>query len=1010
MRKTLLLSIFICFFLVTSTFAQERAVSGTVVSAEDGTALPGVSVAVKGTANGTITNVDGSYRLNASETSTLVFSFIGLESQEVLVGTQTNINVQLKASSTTLEELVVTGYDTQQRRTVIGAIASVTPKDFQGIPVVGIDQALQGQAAGVQVTQSSGTPGGGITVRIRGNTSISASNRPLFIVDGVPVEDGVLSQRDFGGQNDNALSTINPNDIASMQVLKDASTKAIYGSRGANGVVLITTKRGALNAKTTISLDVQRGIIDPVHTLELLDSKELLELQREAITNAGKNPDQQGLITGVTDAVNTNWIDEVLRRGVYQQYQLSVSGGNDKTRFYNSLSYRKEEGIQLNNVLRRYVGSFNIDHKVSKKLALGSNITLSRLENDRVKGDNFLDGVYSGAVKSLPYYQPYDEQGRLVGPGNIAYPAFPNFNPVAQALLPRFKSLTTKILGGIYAEYNFTDKLKFRTKVSADYNGVTEDQFESSQTAIGGYLPNNGYGVYNQGIYATIINTNLLTFNQTLQGKHHFSSLLGHEILQRVDRTFYVEGTQFPRDDFTYISGPDGSQLATVSQGGSYLVKSGLLSFFGEVKYDFEEKYLLSLTVREDGSSRFGKRKRFGFFPSIAAGWRLSEESFMKRLPVVSDLKLRASYGFTGNERIGDFQFLGTFSGSTYSGNSGLGPDKLGNPDLQWERTREINVGFDVSLWQGRIQVNFDAYNNLTNKLLFAQPLPTTTGFGGFQSNIGTVSNKGLELGLTTVNMNGEFSWTTTLNLSKNLNKVVDLVDTLPLFRGYSANNAGSTNVIMVGQPLGTFWGLKFLGVDPATGDALYEDTNGDGSITANDGQIIGNAQADLIGGITNRFSYKGFDLSVFFQFSYGNELLNFNNATLLDAGQDLNNNQVIAARKRWKKEGDITSIPRYEQGNSFNNYHSSRLIEDGSYLRLKNITLGYNLPKNLVNRAKLSSVRVYASATNLLTFTNYTGNDPEVSTLDGSTTAQGVDFFTLPQIRTIMAGITIGL
>ncbi len=997
--------------------AQGRTVSGKVTQADDKSPLPGVNVVVKGTATGAISDANGSYAIAVPDQAVLVFSFIGYAPQEVTVGAREVINVELAALVTELNQVVVTGYNTQQKRDIIGSIASVTPDKFKDIPVVGIDQALQGQAAGVQVTQSSGTPGGGITVRVRGSTSISASNRPLFIVDGVPVEDGSLGLRDFGGQNDNALALINPNDIESIQVLKDASAKAIYGSRAANGVVLVTTKRGKSNARTVLTGEVQRGIIDPVKRPDLLNATELLELQREAVINGGGDPVRQGLVAGVTNAVDTDWLDAIFRRGIYQQYQVAASGGTEKTRFYASLNYRDEEGVQLNNRFQRYTGTLNLDHQATAKLSFGSNLTLSRSRNDRVKGDNFLDGVYSGAVKSLPYYSPYNEQSELIGPNSPGYAAFPNFNPVGQALLPRFETYATKILGGIFADYLIMPRLRFRTKVSADYNAVTDDQFEPSTTAIGGYLQSigfKGYGVYGSGTYSTIINSTTLSYNQDWDDRHHFSALVGNEILQRVERTSQVSARLFPRDDFSYISSPDGGQIATVDQGASFIGRSGLLSFFGEFKYDYLEKYLFSVTARHDGSSRFGRERRFGFFPSVSAGWRISAEPFMAAYTFIDDLKLRASYGFTGNERIGEFQYLGTFSGVTYSGSSGLAPNNLENENLQWESTRELNLGLDLSVLNGRVGLTLDVYNNMTSNLLYDRPVPFTTGFGAFTGNIGQVANRGIEVGLNTTNIEGAFRWTTSFNVSHNVNEVVDIADSLPVFRGYTATPTDRTNVIMEGQPLGTFWGLRFLGVDAATGDAIYDDINGDGQITSADGAVLGDAQPVLLGGITNRFSWKGFDLSAFFQYSYGNDILNFSNQGLLNAGTDLSTNQVREALRRWQKPGDITDVPRYEyradqEGSSFNNFQSSRFVEDGSYLRLKNVSLGYNLPAKYISRFKLSNVRAFVSATNLWTLTRYSGPDPEVSTLDGSTTAQGIDFYTFPQVRTIIGGLTIG-
>ena len=899
--------------LPAQLLAQGTRVTGRVTSETDGQPIPGVNVVVKGTTVGVSTDANGNYNVAVPGPNTvLLFSSIGIISQEVNTGNRSVVNIAMKESINELAQVVVTGYTTTQRKDITGSVTSISPDKFKDIPVTSFDQALQGQAAGVQVTQSSGTPGGGITVRVRGSTSISASNRPLFIVDGVPVEDGQLTGRSFGGQQDNAFALFNPNDIASIEVLKDASAKAIYGSRAANGVVLVTTKRGK-SGKTTFTLDVQRGLTDIIKRPELLNATELLDLQREAVTNAGQNPDKFGLIRGVTDGINTNWVNAVLRKGVYQQYQLSTQGGNEKTTFYLSGSYRDEQGVQLNSGFTRYTGQFRIDQKATSKLSFGLNITGSYAKNKRVKGDNFLDGVYSGAIKSLPFYSPYNEQGKLYGPADENYAGFPNFNPVGQAVLPRFVSFTAKFLGGIYAEYEIIPNLRFRSKASVDYNNITEDDYEPSTTAIGGFLPSvggRGYGTFSNGTYATLISTNTLNYSFRLAEKHQFNALAGFEVLSRSERSGDVQGRLFPSDDFTYIT-----SAGIVDAGSSYKLNSGLISQFGELRYNYEDKYLVNVTARYDGSSRFGQQKQFGLFPSASAAWRISAEPFMQQFDFLSDLKLRGSYGFTGNERIGDFQYLGTWASVTYSGATGVGPAALANPLLQWERTREANVGLDASFLNGRFGLIIDAYDNLTDKLLFAQPLPQTTGFSSVQGNIGKVSNRGVELTIQAVIVNqpNGVKWTSDLNLSHNENKVVDLVSNEPVFRGYTANGVSNTNVILPGQPLGTFWGLKFLGVDPATGNAIYDDKNGDGRISPDDGQVIGNAQPKLIGGFTNRVSWKGIDLSVLVQGSYGNSVLNLTNSTLLNSGADLQSNQSRLALNRWKKEGDITNIPKYE-------------------------------------------------------------------------------------------------
>lgn len=1006
MRKLLPISLLLLSHIIQG---QTPTISGRVISADEPDGLPGVNVMVRGTNEGTITDVDGSFLIPASRGNVLTFSFVGYESQtREITDPSENLLVTLVPSATQLETVVVLGYNSVERPDITGSVVTVNVAEMTKLSINSLDQGLQGLAPGVQVTQSSGTPGGGVKVHIRGPSSIGASNVPLYIVDGIPVETGSLGARDFGGQNDNALSLINPNDIESMTILKDASAVALYGSRGSNGVVVITTRKGKVG-QPRITADIQRGIIDPVGRIELLNSRELLELQREAVTHAGLNPDAFGLIPGVTDAVSTDWLDAIMRTGVQQQYQLSISGGNAFTRYYISGSYRREEGVQLNNLFERLNTTINLDQKLSDKLSLSSNLTLSRGFNKRVKGDNFLDGVYSGALKSLPYHVPYDENGLLVGPASPLYPGFPNFNPVAQALLPRFNTASVKILGNLAATYKINSNLSAQVRVALDYNDVTEDQYESSQTAIGGFLPSvggQGYGIFIANTFSRVISFATVSYNKELGQNKTLSAVAGAEFMRESSMGGNVQGRLYPSDDFTYIN-----SAGIVDAGGS--LKSpphSLLSYFAEARLNYEDRFHVTATVRADGSSNFGPNQRFGYFPAMSAAWRISNERFFTS-DLITDLKLRASVGLTGNERIPAFQFVALWGPVTYNGVSGVGPSSTDNPDIKWESKREINGGIDISLWNGRVQTSVDAYYNKSFDLLLGRPFPLTTGFGSMTDNVGDMENRGIEFTTTTVNIDREgLSWRTTVNLSRNMNKVLFLADSVPLYRGYTAEGVEGTNIVRVGEPLGSFWGLNFLGVNPATGNAIYEDLNGDGIINNDDAMVIGNAQPDFIGGITNNVVYGNFDVSVFFQFSVGNRVLNFTKATLVNMGADLQSNQSAEALRRWRKPGDVTDVPRYEFESTGNNLHSNRLLEDGSYLRLKNVSLGYTLPGDLAARLRMEHLRIYVSGTNLWTLTGYSGADPEVSTLDGSTSAQGIDFFTLPQVRTISAGITATL
>lgn len=996
-------------FITVNAFSQQRTVTGKVTSAQDRTPLPGVNVVVKGTTIGTITNADGVFSILVSQpTDVLLFSFIGYKSQEVPVGALKAIDVFLEDDVTQLSEVVVTGYSQVEKRNVISSITNVSSEKIKNLPATSLDQALQGNAPGVSVTSSSGTPGGGVMIRIRGNNSITSSNRPLFIVDGVPIANGSQSQRTFGGQNDNILASLNPQDIESYEVLKDAAAKAIYGSRASNGVVLITTKKGKNGEHTKINFDLQRGYSEPTKKLELLNSTQLLELQREAVTNAGGNPNTAG-VSGVTDQVNTDWLDEVFRKAIFSNYQMSASGGTEKTTFYISGGYRDEEGVMLNSRFQRLSGTFNLDHKATDKIRFGQNISISRTENNRVKNDNFLDGVYSGALKSLPWYQPYDENGTLYSPvnGGALYGGFPNFNPVGQAIAPRFVTYTTKAIAGIYAQYEPIKNLIIRSKFNLDWNYVKEDQFESTQTAIGGFLLDGGLGLDYTTEVGTYVNSTTISYNTTLATKHNVSALLGSEVLQTNRRENFAEGQDYPNDNLNYIN-----SAGSKTDAGSYFLSYGLVSLFGDVKYNYDERYYLGLTLRRDGSSRFGPGNRYGFFPAISAGYRISEEAFMESVEFVDDLKLRASWGKTGNDRFDDFEFLGTWEASTfsYAGRASVQPSNLANPTLKWEETTEFNVGVDLSVLMGRVNFTADVYSNETNDLILAEQLPRTTGFNSVTGNIGSISNKGFEIGLNAVVVDKMLRWNAGFNIAQNRNVVEQLATDEPITTGYITTVVGSSHIIKQGEPLGSFYGLKYLGVNPATGNAVYQDTDNNGSINADDAVVMGNSQADFFGGLTNTLNFKGLDLTVFFQYSLGNEMINYTKETLVNTGSSLTNNQGIDALRRWQKPGDVTDVPKYVSGSSLNTAFSSFLVEDASYVRLKNITIGYSLPSRMLNKYGIQSLRLFATGSNLLTFTKYTGADPEVNSVDGDSRQTGLDYFTFPQVKTYLVGINIGL
>ncbi|MBD1396989.1 TonB-dependent receptor [Pontibacter sp. JH31] len=1023
MRKSVLLSFFLVLALVSSVWAQTQTVSGRVTAASDGSALPGVTVLERGTTNGATTGINGEYTISVKPNATLVFSFIGMTRQEIAVGGRTSINVQLATDEKQLSEVVVVGYGTQERREVTGATAKVTSETIKNLPVVGVDQALQGRAAGVQISQNSGTPGGGISVRVRGSSSISASNQPLYVVDGVPLTSGDYSQLGYGGQSVNAVSDLNPNDIESIDVLKDASAAAIYGSRAANGVVLITTKRGSAK-KTQINFNAYTGTQSMWKKPDFLRADEYKEIMLEAYVNDGYfAPDATfedftdwyygGLDFEPTD---TDWIDAVTRNAGISNYEISLSGGDAKTRYYLSGSYFDQKGIVIGSRYERFSTRLNLDHQVNDKMTIGTSVQLSRSDNNRIVSDNTLYGPFANSLAASPIWPIYfDEATKQYTRPNYFYT-----NPVAEGTENDDLTQNLRAIGNAFARYTILPGLDVQVKGGIDALNVDERRYTptnypgSFATAVGG-----------SGTNATATVTKLLlestaSYNKTFNDVHSISSVFGVSTEQDKRRSAFVTGVGFPGERFRYIA-----SAARVNEGSNTLIESALLSYFGRVNYNFKDRYLLGLNFRADGSTRFGDENRFGYFPSISAGWRVIEEDFMSGLDFMSELKLRASYGITGNQSFGDFAYLALYSGSNYLDQPGIGLTQIPNPDLKWEETQQFNVGADFGFINNRVNLAVDYYIKKTNDLLFARPIPTQNGFGSYQSNIGSIENKGLELALNTVNIDNRdngFNWTSDFNISFNRNKVLELYEGQDIFYGFGGNSL----VLREGQPIGTFYGFKTNGVYSTTdeipstiqaqgtqaGDVKFVDVNGDGVITDDDLTIIGSAQPKFVGGFTNNFRFKGFDLNVFMQFSQGNDIANPASQYQQHLGNDfLDDNMLGLVRDRWQQEGDVTNVPRatVDDLNNNNRSNSDRFIYDGSYLRFKNVILGYTLPTSLTERMKMRSLRVYAQAQNLFTFTDYPGFDPEVNFAGTSNTTLGVDFYTFPQARTITFGVNVG-
>ncbi|WP_207435841.1 SusC/RagA family TonB-linked outer membrane protein [Sabulibacter ruber] len=1005
MKKLLLLFSLLLSVLSFSAFAQSRTISGRVTSASDGTALPGVSVVVKGTTTGASTDANGRYELSVSGTPTLVFSFVGFLNREVQVGTSSTIDVQLSEDAKAISEVVVVGYGTQESRDLIGSIASVKGEEIADIPTPSIESAIQGRVAGVQITSGSGKVGQGIKVRVRGSSSVTASNQPLYVVDGIPITSE--SQGISNNEPTNPLADLNPNDIESIEILKDAASAAIYGSRASNGVVIITTKRGRAG-KTAFDFGYTNGFSKPTNKVEFMNSSEYLELFNESMANSGyaaflidvgffDNLDQvkDYFMPDWRNPANSNWQDEVFRTGAYQQYDLTASGGTDKTRFYVGGSYTDQDGILKGNSFERMSARLNIDHNATDKLKLGANFSLARTVNNRVADDNAFATPLQ--IVALPPIQPIIDPETGEYNTNTAY-----YNGLIEIRDAFRKSVSYRNLSTLYASYTIIPGLTFRSELGLDLLNQDENTYQGRETQDGapeGAAESRSVTVVN---YTT---NNFLNYNKRFGEIHDIDAVLGMSFQKSSTESNYVSGIGFPSDEFTRIA-----NAAEINFGSSEGTEYSLLSYFTRVNYKLLDKYLLTFSGRVDGSSRFGANNQYGFFPAVGAGWILSEEAFLKDVEFLSLLKLRASYGLTGNDQIGNFDARGLYSSGSYAGVPGTYQSSVANPDLKWESTAQLDLGISFGLFNNRINGSVDLYRKKTSDLLLNVQVPATSGFTTITRNVGKLENKGIEIALNTDNLTGPFSWSTNFNIGFNRNKITDLQG--------QVISSGAINRAMEGEPIGVFYTVKYAGVDPNNGDALYylragsDETTNDYS--AAEQQVVGNPNPDFTGGLNNSFSFKGFDLSVLLQFSYGNEI--FNNAgRYQSANMDWVDNQTRDQLDRWQKPGDITRVPQARFGDSNGTGNSSRWIYDGSYLRGKTLTLGYTLPSGFVSRYHLTRVRVYASAQNFFTVTDYPGWDPEVDTPGSGPSAQrqnvglGTDFYTTPQAKTFSFGVNIG-
>ena len=1004
----------VALLLFGSILFAQTTISGKVTDSKTGNPIANASILVKGTKIGTASDVSGNYQLEVPRGSNiLMITFIGYAPKEVTInGIVNNISL-LDAGTKNLEEVLVVGYGTKLKKDLTGNIAQVKGSEIQNMPVTNFNQALQGRAAGVFVEAQSGKLGEGVKVLIRGSGSISASNQPLYVIDGVPI-----SNNSYSGS---PIADINFNDIESFDILKDASAAAIYGSRAANGVVLITTKKGK-SGKTNFQINTQYGFNKPTHLRGFLDAKEYVDLLREAAINSDHidgvdptNPNQykdswlefaEGRLSrydGWSDwrknEINTNWEkkafnDDARTGGV----DMSASGGTDKTKYYLSLSYQDQTGILIGNSLKRISSRINLEQAISEKFKIGFNLSLTQTKSGRVTADNqFNTPMQSVALTPVTPFRNKD--GQIYTSPTTTYA-----NPYVDYSEGSFKSLIYRNIGNIYGQYNFNDWLFFRTEFGVDIQNQNDDMFYGARTSYG--KGTNGYGESDWFRSMTYNTNNYFNFKKSFREKHDVDAILGMSYQDYNSEYANVYGEQFPVDALQKLA-----SAGLIKGGTSVATMSTFLSYFARANYKFDEKYLVSVSGRIDGSSVFGNDKRYGFFPAVSAGWILTQENFLQNQTVLSFLKLRGSWGLTGNaEGFGDFASRGLWGGSSYNGLGGLVPTQLANPDLRWEKSNQVDLGIDFGFLNNRISGEIDVYNRKTDDLIYNVPVPGNTGYTNKTVNIGAMQNRGLEIVLNSNNVvSRNFKWTTGINLAFNRNKITRLDGDQTLIAG---NDGRYLNSLIVGESIGIFYGPKFAGADPDNGDALY--FLQDGKTTTNDYDaagnfIVGNPNPKVTGGFTNTFSYKGFDLSVLFQGVSGNSITN-GAGGFMSSSFAWFDNQTKDQLGRWQKKGDITQVPELRLGYDNGVSASSRYVYAGSYVRLKNVTLGYNFSPKAVQNIGLSSVRFYVTGVNLLTFTNYPGWDPEVnSDYRSGNRNQGGDFYSAPQIRNISVGLNVG-
>jgi TonB-linked SusC/RagA family outer membrane protein len=1066
----ILLMYLLCFMHIYSQEPSSRVITGKVTFAEDNQPVPGANIIIKGTSTGTVANANGEFSISATPGDILVISFLGYNSAEITVGNQTNIDVSLTEEYTKLDEVVVIGYGQMKRRDLTGSVVSVTSEDISKTVSTTFDQVLQGKAAGVEVMQNTGAPGGSVSVRIRGVNSLTQDNEPLYVIDGVPVE-GYTGDISYNNSIGNVLSTINPSDIVDMQILKDASATAIYGSRAANGVIIITTRQGE-PGKSKISYDAFYGIQQLPTYIETMNLREFAEYRNEKDEIVGHGAREEFADPSILGE-GTNWQKEMFRNAPMQSHQLAVTGGTEKTTFALSGGYLNQDGIAIGSNFERYNMKLRIDNKPRKWLMIGANFLGSSSKQIITVEEANLINTTLEQTPDVPIKNP---DGSWGGPDENIYGEYVS-NVVAEALLRENERKNSQLIASAYADITFIKGLVLRSELSGNISFSKKYFFVPTYKfgQVENVTNSSERGVSN-GLYWTI--NNYLTYSSQLGSKHNYSIMFGHEALENNWESLSGKRIDFFTNNIHELDAGDLETAESYSSKGS----NALESYFGRLNYSFADKYSLTATLRADGSSRFGPDKRWGYFPSFALAWKVHNESFMKNISQINHLKLRFSWGHIGNQNIGDYRYGSPLGNRVTIWGTGVLPQRIANPDVQWESTKEINTGIDLYMFGNRIEFIADAYRKKTDNLLMEMQLPTYAGSAGGDYtgaieapvvNIGALENKGFEFTLNTVNIDrGGFTWTTGLVFSLNRNEVLKLTSDSTVINKL----VGSTILTRtkVGEPVGLFYGYIIDGmfnteddfymkdengnyilddegnrviaalpvdareIDPTqvwVGDYIFRDINGDTVITEADRTYIGNPNPKFTFGFNTGINYKNFDLSVYFNGVYGNKLYNWTRRNFEDP---MSNRGVLKSVKDFARIGvynpelttdpetgetkdpdeiisnvyvinagtDISRLTNYDAND--NNRVSDRYVEDGSYIRIKNIVLGYTLPAKIVSILKIERLRLYMNIQNLYTFTKYTGYDPEVGSINQDMLMTGIDNGRYPSQRIYTFGVNV--